>query len=177
MKRNIIALTAFFLLFAFSEYASAQKLSKKISIGFGLEAGMPSGDLKYGYSFGAGLTLRGAYHLGPGFITLTTGGLLWIPKNIGDEDMNLGIQIPVKAGYKFIFKNHFFAMGEIGYNSFKSYGLDINGNISSFNNNGLVFAPALGVQFNAIELGLRYELFPMNFGTGSMLGIRLGFNF
>lgn len=158
--------------------ASAQKMKKKWSIGFGLEAGLPAGDMKDAYSFAGGITLRFSYHLGPGFATFTTGSLGWFPKSLSDgQDMKAGIQIPVKAGYKFIYKDHFFVMAEVGYNSFKFYGLDNNGDLVSRSNSGFVFAPCIGVQFNSLELGLRYESFSLTGGNGSFLGIRLGFNF
>lgn len=164
--------------FMWNSDVSAQKMSKKLSFGLGIEAGIPTGNLAVGHSFGGGLTLRASYHVGPGFATLTAGGLVWVPKNLGGKDLSMSFQIPVKAGYKFIFKDHFFAMGEIGYNTFKAYTLDSKGDMVSYSQSGLVFAPGIGVQFKSVELGLRYEVFPIGYGlSGSMLGIRLGFNF
>lgn len=158
-------------------HVSAQKMTKKFSFGFGIEGGMPLGDLKNIYGFAGGLTVRGSYHVGPGFATLTAGSLGWFPKSFGGEDLKAGIQIPVKAGYKFIYKEHFFAMAELGYNSFKLYGIDDDGQVTSFSSSGFVFAPAIGVQLKSLELGLRYEHFSLKGGSGSFIGLRLGFNF
>jgi hypothetical protein len=178
MKKAMITLVTAVLVLGSLTNASAQKMTKKWSVGFGLEAGLPMGDMKTAYSFAGGLTLRFSYHLGPGFATLTTGSLGWFPKSLaGGEDLKAGIQIPVKAGYKFIYKDHFFAMAELGYNSFKFYGLDSNGDLTSQNSSGFVFAPCIGVQLKSLELGLRYERFSVTGGNGSFLGIRLGFNF
>lgn len=158
-----------------AQSASAQKMSKTFSIGFGLEGGIPT---SAGYSGIGGLTIRGSYHLGPGFVTLTTGGLLWAPKTlVSGTSVKASLQVPVKAGYKFIFKNYLFAMAEVGYNSFRTYGVDAAGNVIAFSNSGAVFAPAVGVQFKSLELGLRYETLTFSAGSASMLGIRLGFNF
>jgi len=178
MKKVMITLVIAALGVGTFTNASAQKMKKKWSAGFGLEAGLPAGDMKAAYSFAGGLTLRFSYHIGPGFATLTTGSMGWFPKSLsGGPDMKAGIQIPVKAGYKFIYKDHFFAMAELGYNSFKFYGLDGNGDLVSQNSPGFVFAPCIGVQLNSLELGLRYESFSITGGNGSFLGIRLGFNF
>jgi hypothetical protein len=165
MKKLMTTLMLLGIVMISAQSASAQKMSKTFSIGFGLEGGIPT---SAGYSGIGGLTIRGSYHLGPGFVTLTTGGLLWVKASL---------QVPVKAGYKFIFKNYLFAMAEVGYNSFRTYGVDAAGNVIAFSNSGAVFAPAVGVQFKSLELGLRYETLTFSAGSASMLGIRLGFNF
>ncbi len=176
--KNVMKTLMLLSIVLISVQASAQKMSKKVSIGFGLEGGIPVGTTGTGYSFSGGLTLRGSYHLGPGFITLTTGALAWIPKTLtSGVDLKASLQIPVKAGYKFIFMNYLFAMAEVGYNSFRTYGMDANGDMIAFSNTGVVFAPAVGVQFKSLELGLRYETLTMTGGSASMLGLRLGFNF
>ncbi|HRP89272.1 MAG TPA: hypothetical protein PKX92_04465 [Edaphocola sp.] len=177
MKKKIITgFGALILIATLTQNSNAQKLSKKMSFGFGFEAGLPIGDLKNGYNFAGELTVRGSYHLGPGFITLTAGSLVWVPKIIDEDHLNLGVHVPIKAGYKFIYKKHLFAMGEIGYNSFKTITV-INGQPISNSQSGLVFAPGIGFQNNALEIGVRYEMFPLKMATGSMLAFRLGFNF
>lgn len=157
--------------------AVAQNLSKDFSFGFGLEAGLPTGDVKEAYNFAGGLTLRLSYHAGPGFITLTSGGIAFIPESFEGEDVKAGLLIPVKAGYKYIIQDRFFLMGEVGYGSFKQYYSDENNELASVSNGGFAFAPSAGVQFNAFEIGLRYESVSMPEGSLSFLGLRLGFNF
>jgi hypothetical protein len=178
MKKLMFIVLAIAIVFGASQKASAQKMKKKWSLGFGLEGGLPMGDMKDTYSFAGGITLRFSYHIGPGFATLTSGSLGWFPKSLdGGKDLKAGVQIPIKAGYKYIYKDHFYAMAELGYNSFKFYGIDANGDLTSYNNSGFVFAPGIGVQFNSVELGIRYEHFSLTGGSASFLGLRLGFNF
>jgi len=124
------------------------------------------------------LPLRLAYHLGNGFATLTSGGIAFIPKNLdGGEDMKVGLLIPVKAGYKYIIQDHFFVMGEIGYGTLRQYYADENDELASVSNGGFLFAPSAGVQFNVLEVGLRYESVSLPGGSVSFVGLRLGFNF
>src|SRR4029077_1589825 len=99
--------------------AEAQKETKKFSVGFGIEAGLPTGATSDLYSFAVGLSIRFSYHVGPGFVTLTTGAMGYDPKAVVEgQKKKVGLQIPVLAGYKFIV-HHFFTMGEIGYSDFK----------------------------------------------------------
>lgn len=156
---------------------SAQKLTKKFSFGVGLEAGLPVGDAKDFYNFAGGLTLRFSYHVGPGFATLTSGGIGFIPKSFEGEDAKAGVLIPVRAGYKYIFQDRFFAMGEIGYGSFKQFFADDNDELQSVTHSGFLFAPSVGVQFGVAEIGLRYESLSVDGGSISDFGLRLGFNF
>lgn len=165
------------LLICGSLSASAQKLTKKFSAGFGLEAGLPTGDVKDYYNFAGGLTVRFAYQAGPGFATLTTGGIAFIPKDFEGEDPKAGILIPVKAGYKYVIGDHFFIMGEVGYSSFKAYSTDENDELVSVTNGGFTFAPGIGAQFGVFEVGIRYESAKIEETNLSYLGLRLGLNF
>jgi hypothetical protein len=86
----------------------------------------------------------------------------------------VGLQIPVRVGYKYIIHHHFFVMGEVGYVDIKTY-YGSQGKVLSLDRNSLVAAPSVGVQFNAFEISLRYE---MNFkDQAAMIGPRIGFNF
>ncbi len=157
--------------------ANAQKMSKTFSFGFGLEGALPLGDAKEGFSFAPGLTVRASYKVGPGFATLTSGGLIFLPKSIDGEELKASIQIPVKAGYKFIFKDHFFAMGEIGFSRFNTYFTGMDDTIHKIGQTGVTFAPTVGFQAGALEIGLRYERTNFKNGDLSTAGVRLGFNF
>ena len=157
--------------------SGAQKLSKKWSIGFGLEGGAPLGDAKTSYNFTGGLTLRFSYKAGPGFATFTTGGVVFAPKDIKGTDVKAGLQIPFKAGYKYIIGDHFFVMGELGYSAFRYYYKDGNGNLVSASTGGFTYAPTVGAQFGVFEVGIRYEGIAISGGTLSDVGLRLGFNF
>jgi len=153
----------------------AQNESKKFSVGFGIEAGVPSGPPSDLYSFAVGLTVRFSYHVGPGFVTLTGGALGYDPKSIAGQPKKVGLQIPVKAGYKYIIQHHFFVMGEVGYAEFKTY-YGSNGELLSINHGSAIAAPSIGVQFNAFEVAIRYEANFSN-GGGGLFGARIGFNF
>lgn len=177
MKRFRSFIIAGIACIALCSTASAQSLNKTFSFGFGLEGGLPTGDAKEAYNLAGGLTLRFSYKAGPGFATLTTGGIAFIPESLEGEDTKAGLLIPVKAGYKYIIQDKFFVMGELGYGSFRQYYADENDELASMTSGGFAFAPAVGVQFNTFELGLRYESVSIDGGTLSFLGLRLGFNF
>lgn len=178
MKKCFYFFSIFILLCAFTHEASAQRTDKTFSFGIGLEGAFPTGDLALGYGAGGGLTLRASYKVGPGFATLTSGAVVFTPKSFDDEDdLKVATQIPFKAGYKFIFKEYFFVMGEIGYSSFSSYGSGGNDELVKYTSSGLTFAPTIGVQYNWLELGIRYETFSVTGGSFSYTGARLGFNF
>ena len=156
--------------------AKAQKESKQFSVGFGLEGGMPVGDAKNAYDFDGGITLRFSYHVGPGFATLTSGAVGFYPKsNLGDNT-KATLQIPIKAGYKYVFHKPFFVMGELGYSSFKVYSGD-NGSLVTSHVSGFTYAPTVGVNFKAFEAGIKYEATSVSGGTFSNINLRLGFNF
>jgi len=157
--------------------ADAQKMSKKFSFGFGLEGGPTTGTISSTYGGAGGLTLRGSYHIGPGFATLTTGYLAYFPKSISGASLSAGTQFPIKAGYKYIFLKHLFAMGELGYSTFTTYVVNTSGGSTSFSSSGFTYAPAIGVQFGVFEAGVRYESTAVTGGSFNLIGIRLGFNF
>ncbi|MGN6436034.1 MAG: hypothetical protein ACTHMM_05855 [Agriterribacter sp.] len=177
-KNTLIIAGAMMLAFtAFAINTYAQKTDKTFSFGFGLETGLPLGDYKQLYSFAPGLTLRASYKLGPGFATLTSGALAFLPKSLDGEDLKAGVQIPVKAGYKFIYKEHLFAMGEIGFSRFNYYYTDFDGKVASTKETGATFAPTIGYQTGAFEIGLRYELTGFKGSSLNAMLLRLGFNF
>lgn len=154
--------------------ANAQKETKKFSAGFGIEGGIPGGNLSTLYNTAIGLTVRCSWHAGPGFVTLTSGLLGYPPKKVTGVPSKAGLQIPVRAGYKYIVQHHLFFMGEAGYSDFKTY-YGNKGNLISSNSGALLVAPSIGFQANAFEIGFRYDIFTNS--TGSVAGVRLGFNF
>jgi hypothetical protein len=154
----------------------AQKETKQFSVGLGIEAGAPTGALSDLYSLAAGLTIRFSYHAGPGFVTLTTGAIGYDPKTIVvGQTKKAGLEIPVRAGYKYIVHHHFFVMGEAGYAEFKSY-YGQEGELVSTSTGSFIAAPSVGVQFNAFEISVRDELI-FKGGSGGVIGVRLGLNF
>jgi hypothetical protein len=156
--------------------AKAQKETKTFSVGFGLEAGLPLGDIKDAYDFAGGITIRFSYHVGPGFATLTSGAIAFLPKSGLGNSTKASIQIPVKAGYKYMFHKPFFVMGELGYSSIKVYSGN-NGSLISNTFGGFTYAPSVGVNFKSFEAAIKYEAVSVSGGTFSTVGLRLGFNF
>jgi hypothetical protein len=177
MKKNY-ALILFSLLFLFSIQIKAQKESKKFSIGAAVEAGLPTGnDSKY-YGDALGATLRFSYHAGPGFVTITSGMLAYLPKNSAKNTAVTysGYQIPIRAGYKYIFIHHLFVMGETGYSIFNSFERDTDTHTNTRTvSSSLTAAASAGVQFGFFEAGVRYG-FNLN-RTNGLLGARIGLNF
>jgi len=157
----------------------AQKPGKLISVGFGLEAGVPvNKTTSDAFNFNGGMTARVSVHAGPGFATFTTGGIVFIPKNLDAYSLKASVQIPIKAGYKYIFERHFFVMGELGYSVFKTYYDDgQNSNLQSTSEGGFTFAPSIGLQFRVTELALRYESIHLSGGNVNYMAFRVGFNF
>jgi len=176
-KLHCIPLALFCLLLSASITANAQKETKKFSAGFGFEAGLPSGTANTSYHFTAGIGVRFSYHAGPGFITLSSGVFAYVPKTDQGKSTKASLQIPVKAGYKYVFYKPFFVMAEVGYSSFRVYYEGVNNAIAYNAASGFTYAPAIGVNFNAFELGIKYEATSVTGGALSTVGLRLGFNF
>lgn len=179
MRKSITACILATCLMFFFTNISAQNLTKKFSFGLGFEGGFTMGDAKDSYPNNGGLTLRLAFHAGPGFATLTSGALAFFPKSFKDEDnLKAGVLIPVRFGYKYIIQDKFFVMGELGYGNFKQfYKDDESDGVASTSEGGFLYAPSAGVQFGKFEAGLRYESVSLNGGSLSSFGARLGFNF
>jgi hypothetical protein len=171
MKKEIII----FLVAALCVTAArAQKETEKFSVGFGIEAGVPTGAAADAYTTAFGLTVRLSLHEGPGFVTLTSGLIGFAPKTVADVPTKVGLEIPLRFGYKYIIQHHFFVMGELGYSDFNSY-YGHKGNVVTTSIGSMTIAPSIGYQANAFEIGLRYDI---STGNGpSVAGIRLGFNF
>jgi hypothetical protein len=150
----------------------AQKETKKFSAGFGIEVGAPTGDGSNVYNSAFGLTIRLSWKAGPGFATLTSGAIGFAPKSISGVQTKVGLEIPVRVGYKYIIQHHLFLMGEAGYSDFNSY-YGQRGHVTSTSTGSFIFAPSFGYQANVFEIGLRYEMA----SWGGVAGIRLGFNF
>ncbi len=160
--------------------AMAQKPGKMFSAGFGIEGGWPVGDLKNSYGGYGGVTARFALRAGPGFATFTTGGILFAPKDVYNDYVKIAVQVPFKAGYKYIFLRHLFVMGELGYSSYITYyndGDSYEDDIKHSSTGGFTFAPTVGAQWGVFEVGLRYESTHVDGGNASYVGVRAGFNF
>jgi hypothetical protein len=165
------------LFISVSTVAKAQSDSKTFSVGFGLEGGLAGGSSNTNYHTTGGISIRFSYHVGPGFVSLGTGAMAWVPKSFQGKTTKASLQIPVLAGYKFIFARHLFVMGELGYSSFRVYYNGGNGDVASMTTGGFTYAPSFGINFNAFELGVRYQSTSLSGATLSAVGLRMAFNF
>ena len=176
MKNTItIAFAAFLLTCSLS--SQAQKPGKTWAAGFGVEAGIPTGNAGNAFTALGGLSGRFSLLAGPGYATITAGWNVFVPKDIYGLDPQVALQIPIKAGYKYIFADHFFVMGELGYSIFTAYHDNGYGNTASSSTGGFTYAPQVGVQFGVMEIGVRYESVLVKNDDISFVGFRLGFNF
>jgi hypothetical protein len=100
-----------------------------------------------------------------------------VPKSDLGKSTKASLQIPIKAGYKYVIHKPFFAMGEIGYSSFRIYYGGTGNEVASNTYGGFNYATTLGVSFDPFEAGIKYESTSLSGGSLSNLSIRLGFNF
>lgn len=162
----------------------AQKGGKAFSFGFGFEGGPVMGDTGFKDVFSSefGLSLRFSVKAGPGYATFSPGSLLVMPKSLSEDDIKIGSHIPLRLGYKYIFAEKFFVMGEAGYAAYTIYSTDRfseSDEIVKKKDGGFTFAPSAGVNLGKFEAGIRYEATRLkDFDTRvAVLGLRLGFNF
>ncbi len=145
--------------------------------GIGLEGALPLSGLKASYDVGAGLTLRASQGVAENFdLTLTTGGIAFIPKDIANPniDTKAAIWIPIKLGGRYMFSENFYGMAEAGVTIAKTYLPTTTGSsFTSVSSTNFTYAPSIGVKFGGFDLGLRYE----GVDSTGFLGLRLGFTF
>jgi hypothetical protein len=148
---------------------------KKFSLGLGLEAALPVGNLGNAYSFGAGATIRATIGIDESSaFTITSGAIAFLAKDLGGGyKLKTQINIPIKAGYKYMLSDNFYAIGEAGITIAKSYASNGNGGTVSASGSSFTYAPGLGLKLGAVDLSVRYE----GYSGAGFIGARLGFNF
>jgi hypothetical protein len=103
---------------------------------------------------------------------------LVVPKSISEEDLKIGTHIPLRVGYKYIFAEKFFVMGEVGYAAYTLYAAGEDEDIVKEKSGGFTYAPSVGVNLGKFEAGIRYEATALKDDVKvALLGLRLGFNF
>jgi hypothetical protein len=144
-------------------------------IGLAAEGALPVGNLKTLYNVGGGLTVRAAYGLDEiSAITLTTGAIAFLPKDLGGGiDTKAQLNIPIKAGYKYMLSSNLYAIGEAGMSIIRSYYSDANGDLQSVSGSEFTYAPGVGVQLGGFDASVRYE----GYSGAGFVGLRVGFNF
>jgi hypothetical protein len=161
-------------LLALSTIAMAQTKSyKKVRIGLGLEGALPMGSLKAAYNYGGGATFRVAVALNEkSAITGTTGVMAFVPEKITGVNTKAQLNIPIKAGYKYMLTEKLYGLGEVGTTIVKSYYPTATGSLASVSSNAFTYSVGIGVHVG-VDASLRYE----GYSNGGFLGLRLGFNF
>ncbi|MFD2143921.1 hypothetical protein [Mucilaginibacter antarcticus] len=150
---------------------------KGLTVGLGLEGGLPIGSFANGYNFGGGATLRLAYNLDEtSAITATTGAIAFLPKKVTGVDMKAQLNIPIKVGYKYMLSDVIYGLGESGFTIARVYMPTITGTtggVTSVSSTQFTYSVGVGAKLGAFDPSIRYEGYS---GTG-FLGLRLGFNF
>ena len=165
-------------LLAFMQPVHAQRPGKKLSLYFGYEIGLPTGDMKDTTRFISGPLLKLSVQAGPGYVTLNSGLLIFVPGKDRLEDLKASLQIPIKAGYKYPLNEYFFVAAETGLSIFKRYSIANNSDdLISETSSGFTIAPVVGVQFGKFEIALHYEHISLSKGNVDYFGLRLGSNF
>lgn len=190
MKKQFIILTAAFFLFGLSTQAqvgdsqtkqTSEIQGKRFKINLGVEGALPMGDLKNGYSFGAGLTFRFLYKVTQQFgVTFTTGAIGFAPKDLNNLNPNSKIllTIPFKAGGRYMITDNFYGMAEIGTTQIMDFHANqTNGNIEHTTTSAFTYAPSIGVLLGGLDASLRYETMSKSGTSSSFLSLRLGFFF
>ncbi|RVU01055.1 hypothetical protein EOD41_10595 [Mucilaginibacter limnophilus] len=153
--------------------ANAQTSEKSAwRLGFGLEGGIPTGDIKDYSSFQLGGTARLQYGLSDNLaLTLTSGYYNFFGKEVeiaGDnyDAEDVGI-IPVKLGIKAFFTDNLYFGAEAGAGFATNEG----------NNTKLILAPALGWADQHWDFGVKYENFSGNNNNWGVVGLRVAYGF
>ncbi|WP_316813703.1 outer membrane beta-barrel protein [Pedobacter heparinus] len=172
MKRTF---TLIILLSVATFIANAQESFRKFRLGIGVEGNLPGSGLKDAYSFGTGLTLRAQYNVTKEIgITLTSGAIAFIPKDIRGSSAKAALDIPVKVGGKYMITDNFYAIGEIGFSSLRVFYKDADDKIQrSPASSSFTYAPGVGIQLGFLDIGIRYEAFE----NANFIGARVGINF
>lgn len=141
-------------------------------LGFGVDAGIPTGNAKIGTTFILGGTGRLQYGLSNNFaITLTSGAYHFFPKMIPGENVrynSYGI-IPIKLGIKEFFTQSIYFGAEAG------AALEETDNGSGPTR--LILSPALGYANEHWDAGVRYENFSGSGGSSGILALRIAYGF
>ncbi len=157
------------LMLALCVCAYAQNSKKGLKFGVGLEGALPTG--MTGYSFGAGLTLRTAYALDDKMaITGTSGFIAFLPdKATMGANAKAQINIPIKAGFKYMLTGNVYGILESGYTISKGFYLDAAGNLQSVSGSSFTYAPGVGAKLGFLDASIRYE----GYTGGGFVGLRL----
>ncbi|OOQ60551.1 outer membrane beta-barrel protein [Mucilaginibacter pedocola] len=173
--KKLLAVAVVMLAALTSSKLYAQDDYKKFSLGIGLEAALPVGNLSNAYSFGGGATIRATIGLdASSAFTITSGALAFAPKDLGGGyKLKTQVNIPIKAGYRYMLSDNFYAIGEAGVTIAKTYASNGSGGTVSASGSSFTYAPGIGLKLGGVDLSVRYE----GYSGAGFIGGRLGFNF
>jgi hypothetical protein len=172
MKKNF-TFAIVLLLSVVALSASAQdKSSEKFRIGLGLEGALPT---NAGYKVGAGATLRVAVPISDNSaVTGTTGVMAFIPKSMTGVNTKAQLNIPIKAGYEYMFNGTLYGLGEAGFTIARVYiPSTTTSNLSSVSSTDFTYSFGVGAHLGAFDPSIRYE----GYSSAGFVGLRLGFTF
>ncbi|WPU95483.1 hypothetical protein SNE25_08100 [Mucilaginibacter sabulilitoris] len=154
---------------AFSSFAQSSGPADAPKFSVGVEAGLPIGNIKNGYNFVIGGSLKYELPIAEStMFTISAGYNSFLAKSefkdIGGESAGF---IPVKAGIKYYLNQGFFAEGQLG----AAFGT------KSGEGTAFAYSPGIGYTFDGgFEAGVRYEGWSHD-GTVSQIGLRLAYRF
>lgn len=172
MKKNL-SVALIICMTVLSMHVSAQeKTYKKVRTGFGLEAALPIGSLSNAYNLGAGASFRLGVALDEkSAITGSVGAMAFIPKSISGTNTKAGLNIPIKAGYRYMLGKNVYALAEAGITSAKVYYPSTSGSLTSASSTHFTYAANIGTQLGKFNASVRYEAY----SSAGFIGLRLGF--
>jgi hypothetical protein len=134
-------------------------------LGFGVEGGIPTGDISDGSNFQLGGTARLQYGVADNLaLTLTSGYYNFFAKDEGVSDLGL---VPVKLGIKSFFTDNLYVGAEAG----AGFETRENGNTK------LLLSPALGWADKHWDFGVKYENFSGQSNNYGAVGLRVAYGF
>ncbi len=158
---------------AATSVSAQEKNFKKFQLGIGVETGLPIGQFGKVYTLGAGATVRAAVGVNKDLaITATSGAIAFIPKTVKGVDMKAQLNIPIKAGVKYMVAKKLYTLGEAGVTISRVY-FPTPAGLQSASASSFTYAANIGTHLGKFDASLRYEGYK---GSG-FVGIRLGFNF
>lgn len=147
---------------------------KKFQLGIGLETALPIGAFGTGYSVGVGSTLRATFGLSDKIaVTATSGVMAFIPKTVKGVDLKAQLNIPYKAGVKYMFTKKVYGLGEVGATTARVYYPTTTGAMNSVSSTSFTYAANIGTHLGKFDASLRYE----GYRSSGFIGLRLGLNF
>jgi hypothetical protein len=152
--------------------AQSKKAGTKPVFSAGVEAALPLGDFKQGYTFGLGATVQGEYPaVDKVGITLSAGYLSFAGKTVeflGEKYKNdaQGV-LTVLAGAKYYFTGNVYGHAQIGL-SFFNHGVG-----SAF-----TYSPGIGIKASDnIDVLVKYQAASKSGSTASFFGTRVAYTF